>query len=256
MTAGTRAESAPAQRTDPAAPEDSRRSIDLRYLARPALTTRPHYFPFVRDAARDRLGALAAPRVCELGCANGAFAAYLLEIFPELDYTGVDVLPELVACARTEVPGGAFAVGDVAIPESLPRGPFDAVFMLTIHSLFDEPASWVRSIRALLAPSGTAYVFGLFNPEPVDVRVRLRDRGAGTEWLPGWNQLSEHTVAEALDSCRLAHRFIRYRPVHERAPDPVDPLRSYTVPDPEGGLVYLNGGQFLHRFALLEVTRP
>lgn len=238
----------------PALLEDGRRSIDLRYLNRPAKVIRPHYFPFVLGAAGKWLGSQAAPSVCELGCANGAFAAYLLEALPHVRLTGVDILLELVECARVEAPKGSFSVGNVVRRDTLPAGPFDAVFMLTIHSLFDEPSIWLDSVQALLAPGGRAYIFGLFNPVPVDVRVRMRDRRADTEWLPGWSQVSEYTMGELLDARCLDYRFTRYEPVDERSPDPVDSLRSYTIASADGGLVYVNGGQLLHQFALLELT--
>lgn len=233
---------------------DSRRAFDRRYLDRPARTSRPHYFPFVVDHAEPWLRTLPAPRVCELGCANGAFATYLLDRVPEARFTGVDVEPHLVEAAREEIPCAQFIQGDILTPTTLPRGPFHAVFALTVHSLFDDLATWVDAIARLIGAGGRAFVFGLFNPEPVDVLVRVRDVRSNTGWLPGWNQPSEATVRNLLEARGLDSRFTRYAPQTSRSPDPGDPLRSHTVAVQDQGTVYVNGAQVLHQFALLEVA--
>jgi SAM-dependent methyltransferase len=233
------------------------RKLDLRYANRPVHRDQPHYFPFVVDTAQPWLLSHDAGTIVELGCAGGAFAHYLLSRFPAADFTGVDIHPALVEAAQARVPGARFVTGDVLKLASLPDGPFDTVFMVALHSHFDDPAQWIDALLRLLAPGGRAYVFGLFNPEPVDVLVRLREAGDDGEWLPGWNQFSRRTVSAHLDGRSLRHRYLPYAPASSRDRTP-DPLRSHTVTDPyqPNGLVFVNGSQMLHRFALLEVERP
>ncbi|MFG2636835.1 class I SAM-dependent methyltransferase [Streptomyces sp. NPDC048362] len=241
-------------------PAGGPRNLDLRYAERPVDSEHPHYFPFVVDHADSWLGTRPGGQVCEVGCAAGAFAHYLLSRHPGIDLTCVDIQPTLIEAARRRVPGARFATGDVLRPDTLPAGPFDTVFMVALHSHFDDPRHWINALLRLTAPGGRAYVFGLFNPEPVDVVVRLRHPDGDPEWLPGWNQFSVRTVGRLLERAGLRHTFHRYLPAAPRERRPEDPLRSHTVPDPEAtgdpALVYLNGSQLLHRFALLEIHRP
>ncbi|MEU3028140.1 class I SAM-dependent methyltransferase [Streptomyces incarnatus] len=252
----------PARHTDLPGPAGGPRNLDLRYAERPVDRDHPHYFPFVVDHAAPWLEDVPGTAVCEVGCAAGAFAHYLLERHPGTDLTGVDIQPALVEQARLRVPGARFVTGDVLRPDTLPTGPFTTVFMVALHSHFDDPRQWIDALLRLTAPGGRAYVFGLFNPEPVDVVVRLRHPDGDPEWLPGWNQFSVRTVGRLLEEAGLRHAFHRYLPAAARARRPEDPLRSHTVPDPqtEAGadpaLVFLNGSQMLHRFALLEIHRP
>lgn len=245
-------------------PAGGPRNLDLRYADRPVDSEHPHYFPFVVDHAEPWLRDHPDGPVCEVGCAAGAFAHYLLGRHPGTDLTCVDLQPTLIEQARLRVPGARFLTGDVLRPDTLPAGPFTTVFMVALHSHFDDPQQWIDALLRLTAPGGRAYVFGLFNPEPVDVVIRLRHSDSDPEWLPGWNQFSVQTVGRLLDAAGLGHAFHRYLPTAPRARQSQDPLRSHTVPDPDAhpeagadpALVYLNGSQMLHRFALLEIHRP
>ncbi|WP_331737562.1 class I SAM-dependent methyltransferase (plasmid) [Streptomyces goshikiensis] len=245
-------------------PAGGPRNLDLRYADRPVDSEHPHYFPFVVDHAEPWLRDHPDGPVCEVGCAAGAFAHYLLGRHPGTDLTCVDLQPTLIEQARLRVPGARFLTGDVLRPDTLPAGPFTTVFMVALHSHFDDPQRWIDALLRLTAPGGRAYVFGLFNPEPVDVVIRLRHSDSDPEWLPGWNQFSVQTVGRLLDAAGLGHAFHRYLPTAPRARQSQDPLRSHTVPDPDAhpeagadpALVYLNGSQMLHRFALLEIHRP
>ncbi|MBC3844488.1 class I SAM-dependent methyltransferase [Streptacidiphilus sp. 4-A2] len=168
----------------------------------------------------------------------------------------MDIHPELVSAAAKLVPGGEFRVGNAVDTATLPTGPFDVVFMLTLHSHFDDPARWIDSIDHLLGERGRAYVFGLFNRSPVDVVIRMNDVANGTGWLTGWNQFSEATVGRLAAERGFEYRFHEYTPIARVEKDGADSLRSHTVSiDGSSALTFVNGSQMLHRFALLEMKR-
>jgi SAM-dependent methyltransferase len=52
-------------------------------------------------------------RVLDLGCGLGAFYPLLIERFGELDYTGIDIVPEMVDCAARKYPSARFRCRDL-----------------------------------------------------------------------------------------------------------------------------------------------
>jgi SAM-dependent methyltransferase len=230
----------------------SLRALDLLYLDRPAATSVRPYFQFVADHVAAATCHLRSPTVLDIGCANGAFLHYLHQRMPRAVCTGIDALPELVAMARDGVPQAVFATGDIRVRETLPDGNFDAVTMLTLHSHFDDIDSWLDHLLQLVRPGGGAWIFGPFNPNGVDVLVRLRKSGQ-SEWLPGWNMLSRQTFEAALHARRLSWRFRTYVPGEPCNADDDDPLRTRAV-NLNDEPVFTNGAGLILSFALLEIT--
>lgn len=121
----------------------------------------------------------AEGRVLEVGCGHGLFSAYLARRSPGLRVHGVDIDADkiAVAAASEPVPGGRldFAVGDSG---SVPAGPWDAVVLVDVLYLLDEPGqrALLESCAAVLAPGGVLVV--------KDMAVRPR-------WKARWNALQE-----------------------------------------------------------------
>ncbi|MFE6050003.1 class I SAM-dependent methyltransferase [Kitasatospora sp. NPDC056446] len=233
---------------------DGTRDLDLRYLDRPPADHHRPYFAFVEQHLR---GLLERPdtSVLDIGCANGAFLHYLAGRHPHARLAGLDALPALVDHAARHVPQASFAVADVGRRETLPARRYRAVTMLTLHSHFDTLDPWLDHVLDLVEPGGTAYLYGAFNPHPVDVLVRLRQAGPAGDgaWLPGWNVHSRAAFAHHLARRGLRHRFHDHRPPASVPSSPSDPLstRRATL---DGSAVLTNGSGVLLPFALLEVT--
>lgn len=66
----------------------------------------------------------------DVGCGLGDLASFLSERGIDVDYTGVDVVPEMVAQARQNHPAGRFVIGDPfdTGDDPLPGETFDVVF--------------------------------------------------------------------------------------------------------------------------------
>ena len=71
-------------------------------------------------------------RVLDLGCGIGAFYPYLIERFGELDYTGIDIVPEMIAHAARKYPAARFLCSDLSIES--PDDPFDYVLISTVFN--------------------------------------------------------------------------------------------------------------------------
>lgn len=212
-------------------------------------------FKFIGGKTFPFLQTLEVPSVLDIGCATGDFLWYLKESVPSAELHGFDILPELLKEAEKNVPGAAYSVGDICRREDLPQRTFDAVYMLGVHSAFDSCEEWVRNVLTLTALRGRAYVFGLFNPEEVDMQMRARYADGRTPWQVGWNMLSQRTVLSCLEREGAKGTFDRFVIGTDLPRRPDDPLRSWTFPLANGEQATINGTQVLHHYFLLTIIR-
>jgi SAM-dependent methyltransferase len=68
-----------------------------------------------------------ARRVLDAGCGNGYYLSRVRDFFPNKEYAGVDISPELIARARRRYSGIGFAVSDLA--DHRPKERYDIVIM-------------------------------------------------------------------------------------------------------------------------------
>ena len=100
------------------------------------------------------LSATPPTALLEVGCAAGDFLHWIVQRYPNACVTGVDIHPALLDAASRRVPEANFAVGDLEDASTLPDRCFDAVFMLTVHSHFDDCGAWFDHLVNLVAPGG------------------------------------------------------------------------------------------------------
>jgi SAM-dependent methyltransferase len=62
-----------------------------------------------------RIGDLSGCRILDLGCGIGDFYPFLLNRFDNIDYTGIDIVPELVENAAKKYPNAKFLCHDILI---------------------------------------------------------------------------------------------------------------------------------------------
>lgn len=78
---------------------------------------------------------LAGKRILDVGCGLGDFWAFLQERKIETEYTGVDLLPEMVVSARARRPGAVFHCLDLFGGQAPPRADYDLIFCSGVFSL-------------------------------------------------------------------------------------------------------------------------
>lgn len=198
--------------------------------------------------------------VADIGCAAGEFLYYLSKNFPGPKYAGYELLPELAEKARKMVPGVPFHTASVLDPNIIEPASLDVAFMIGVHSYFDDTL-WLENLLRWVKPGGIAYVFGIFNPHPVDVFLKYRFAGtsdaAEGNLRPGWNYVSRRTVSDFIDS-RLGpghHRFIDFEMPFDIAQQD-DPIRSWTMLDAAGRRWFTNGLCIIQHQSFLEIRPP
>lgn len=235
------------------------RDHDKLYLSEDRKLKPKEYFKFIATHADAHIKSLDQPRLLDIGCATGDFLYFLDSVYPQANLTGVEVSEELLERARTEVPNCEFKVGDVCDSDTLPATLFDAVFVVGVHSIFDDLDPWLSNVLSLVDRDrdGKLYVFGMFNPYDVDVLVKVRPSNSEKDgpWQPGWNCFSMASVGSFLEQQGVRdYRFHDFTIGIDVPKNPDDPLRSWSFKYEDGSRGIINGSRMLHDFKLLEVS--
>jgi SAM-dependent methyltransferase len=197
--------------------------------------------------------------VCDFGCATGEFEYHLSSRFPDAEYHGYDVVPELVNKARQMVPNGVFEEGSVLNEKLLAPNFADISFMIGVHAGFDDFVPSFSNLINWTKKGGRIYVFGPFNPYPVDVWAvcRRADDSDPTHREPGWNIFSKATVGQFLDEAvgKGNYEFRAFEMPFDLPPHADDPLRSWTFLDQQGRRQLTSGLGLTFPMEFLEI-RP
>lgn len=78
------------------------------------------------------IGVLRGMRILDIGCGRADFLKYLQETVGEVDYTGIDIVPELIETSRAKHPNATFLCRDL-IDEPLGES-FDYAFISMVFN--------------------------------------------------------------------------------------------------------------------------
>lgn len=98
---------------------------------------------------------IAAARVIDAGCGNGSYLAKLAAFFPDKDYLGVDLSPELTGLARHRHPSLPIVTGDFF---QASVAPADLIVMRFLVQHLGDFGAILRRAKALLRPGGSLIV--------------------------------------------------------------------------------------------------
>lgn len=107
------------------------------------------------------IGDLNGKSVLDVGCGLGDFAGWLREAGTLVEYTGLDITPELVSTAKELHPGFSFLQGDILDRATLASRRFDYVFASGIFATYKEGgARWMEScLRQMWELAGEGIAF-------------------------------------------------------------------------------------------------
>jgi len=197
--------------------------------------------------------------ICDIGCATGEFIYFFKKQFPESNYIGIDNVPDLINKACQNVKGVEFKVGSVLDQKILPHSSIDITFLIGVHSIFDDFKDWFSNLLYWTRPGGRIFIFGLFNPYPVDVWVkyRLADDPDYDHMEPGWNIFSKETISSFLKKNlgEGRHSYTNFEMPFDIEANPFDPVRSWTFKNCNNRRLFTNGLSLLLNLEVLEVIR-
>jgi SAM-dependent methyltransferase len=230
---------------------NSKRTHDKLYLNEDRRNEPKEYFKFIAENINLNLNHLKVIDIC---CATGDFLYYLNSLFPKATLYGADIDEELLLRAKNNVPEikKCFQLDISEIENKI--GKFDAIFMLGVHSIFDD-LNWLDSIKKMLKDKDSrAYIFGIFNPDEIDVIIRGRKSNSNEHWETGWNVFSKASVGSFMERHDLKYRFIDFNLNIDIEKNINDPLRTWTLDTGLEKKIVINGLCLIHHFSLLEVS--
>jgi SAM-dependent methyltransferase len=165
--------------------------------------------------------------VLDVGCGGGKLAAAARTIDADIQWTGVDLLPEALATAEADHPWARFLE---AAADSLPFADqtFDVAVAATLFSSLPSPEMELdvaSEIRRVLRPGGWLIWYDLRYGNPANRSVHGLGRARLQTLFPGWNrQLRSMTLLPP-----IARRLSRATPVLYPMLEAVPPLRSHLI---------------------------
>ena len=99
--------------------------------------------------------------------------------------------------------------------------------MFGVHMIFDE-LFWLDNIIHSLKDGGKAIIYGLFNPYPYDLIMRVR-KSNEKHFEPGWNVHSRETIMKRCKEKGVNCNFEDFEPDLVIKRDPKDGLRSWNI---------------------------
>ncbi len=229
------------------------------YLGQPALYDRPKE-KWKALATLIAEAGLNAASLLDVGCGVGDLLHLLRVRFPDYALSGIDMSETFLAQARG-VPGlaGVPLRRDNALTftyADYQTTAFDVLTCSGVLPIFDDPEPLLSNLIANVRVGGRIYVFAMFNPDDIDVRVRYRDNVHDPEaWQAGQNVHSVHTIARWLAGRVRSFRFVPFEMPFDLPKQQAYPHRSWTFVTADGRRLTTSGLSLLYYDQFLEICR-
>ena len=197
-------------------------------------------------------------RFLDIGCANGAFTAYLRARFPDNEFFGVDIFDEMLDMCRHSIPDATFENASILdLPEGY-IGKFDVVTCVGVLMMFDEITihSAIENLVRSIGAGGKVLAMSIFSENGVDTITRWRHRmdGKPSGWTIDRNIFSLQSVGEILDTIGITYKFHKFD-IDIDLPKTNDPRRAYTVQLNDNPRQQINGLNQLTDMYILEIAK-
>lgn len=236
------------------------RTHDQLYLNENYKEKPKEYFKFIaNEISKDFRLNTPPQKMIDIGCETGSFLLFLRNIYQNAELIGIDILPELLERVNTERDIKT-VLGDISNPDTYKDKmnelqDCDFVTMMGVHTIFDDFKPIIQNALKFLKKNGILYIFGIFNPENLDVIIRSKYSDRECNWERGWNLFSIYSLNKYCNEIGCSVEFIPFHieidiPKHDN-----DPLRSWTIDIRDGEKMVLNGLQLVHNFYLAKIKK-
>jgi len=231
-----------------------KRTHDMFYLSEKPLNSPKKSFEFIMNEMKENLDFQNNNlSLLDIGCATGEFIKYVSTILSNINFEGIDIEKKLIDKARTNNPNSNFYINDIGSSNFSMQKKYNIITATGVLQILDDIDIFFKNIISLLDENGTCLIFGLFNPEPVNVFITAKRTDIEFNHLEtGWNLFSIDYISKHLTKLNLKYEWKEWNidiPLQKND----DPFRSWTENKTEKGYVVVNGLQIIHRFYLLKI---
>tara|TARA_B100001996_G_C18664967_1_gene594550 strand:+ start:599 stop:1336 length:738 start_codon:yes stop_codon:yes gene_type:complete len=135
----------------------------------------------------------------DIGCAEGALLKFIEHKFPKWSYFGSENNWKLINSARKNTNKSKIFFDDVLKKYKKSKKKGDIIFAGGLHPIFDNLELFLNRTIERCEKSGEIFLHGAFNPNNIDMIIRMRDC-TKKNFLKnkinviGWNRFSEKTA--------------------------------------------------------------
>ena len=190
----------------------------------------------------------------DVGCANGELLYYLDQKLKNVNFTGIDVLQNLLDKAKKNCSNDInFLKKDIS-KKNLKVGKFDRITLSGVLSIFDNPEMIIKNLLGNLNKNGKLYIFGAFNPNPYNVLVKYEDVYKDKNvYQSGWNIFSLDTIKLIAKKNNKKMKAIEFKMPFDIKKRKNDLIRTWTV-EFEGKRQWTNGLGIIYHGYWVEIS--
>jgi threonine dehydrogenase-like Zn-dependent dehydrogenase len=109
-------------------------------------------------------------------------------------------MDSLLTKAQKHIPNAIFKCGSVLDKNLYKNGSFDKIYLNGVLTIFDNFEPVFKNLIKWAKKGGNIYVFGMFNPYPIDVLVKhkLSENFSQNIYEKGWNIHSIESIEKFL----------------------------------------------------------
>jgi ubiquinone/menaquinone biosynthesis C-methylase UbiE len=191
----------------------------------------------------------------DIGCSNGELVFNIAKKFKDWSITGYDVKKNLLKKAKLMNPLVNFRKIDISKKE-IPNEKYDIITMSGVLSIFDKPEKILKNCLKLLKKKGSFFVFGHFNPHPIDVYIKYKEFNAHKNILQsGWNIFSLKAMKIFSKKNKLKLKIFPFNIKININKNVEDPVRSWTFKNFNKKNLITNGLCIIQHQYWIEFTR-
>lgn len=207
------------------------------------------YYKFIISKVKENLN---HKDILDVGCATGDFLRYIKTLYPSSNLNGVEINSKLFNKVKKEEFINKVFKCDILGKNKI--GKFDYIFMLGVHSIFDELLPILKKLKSLKKnKKSKIFIFGIWNPYDVDVIVRLKRKNSKI-LEKGWNVFSLSSLSATLRKIKLKKKVFKFNLKIRILQNKKDPFRSWSHVYNKDFNIISNGSNIIHHFYLIEIV--
>ena len=179
-------------------------------------------------------------RLCDVGCANGELIYNLEKKFPSWKITGADLKQDLLNKAKNKNKEATFVKLDIS--KNYLKNKFDIIVASGVLSIFDNQNKVLSNLIKMLEHKGSLFIFGHFNPYPINVYLKYQDLKNNKNILQsGWNIFALEFYKNFAKKNNLKFKIFPFDIKLDLKKNKKDPVRSWTFKTQNNKRLITNG---------------